>query len=379
MPDVSRTPGHQQWPERSQEDWRVEATGLTTWVAAVLRSLEVQPAHAASAARVLVAADLQGTDSHGVARLPAYVERLRRGTMAVDGQPQVVSDRGATALIDGGNLMGHAVAELGMTEAVARARVHGVGWVAVRGSNHFGIAGYYARLAAEDGFVGLCGTNAGARVAPAGASRPFLGTNPFAFAAPTARPPVLVVDMATSAVATGKLELALRSGQAVPEGWVVDAAGRHTTDPQSLAHGGWLLPLGSFAHLSAHKGYALGLVVEVLSALLAGGPYGPGVGNLVFTAGEGPARVGHFFGAIDPARFGSAHAFAATVASLMDDLRALPATDPRQPVRTPGEPEWRCEQERRAHGIPLAGTVRRALSRTADDLSVPLPALARRW
>lgn len=373
-PEVGHTPTPQ-----DQDDLRIDAGDLHAWVVAVLCGLQVQPAHARSAARALVAADVQAIDSHGVARLPAYVERLRRGTMAVEGQPQVVADRGATALVDGRNLIGHAVAELAMDEAVARARLHGVGWVGARSSNHFGIAGYYARRAADAGLVGLCGTNAGARVAPAGAGRPFFGTNPFALAAPTARGPMLVVDMATSAVATGKLELASRAGTSVPRGWVVDAEGRDSTDPQALAYGGWMLPLGSFSHLSAHKGYALGLVIEVLSALLAGGPYGPGVGNLVFTSGDGPARVSHFFGAIDPASFGSAAGFAAAVAALTEDLRALPPTDPNQPVMTPGEQEWRSEQERRAHGIPIEPDVLDALSRTADEVAVPLPATARRW
>lgn len=358
-----------------EREVRIHAAELEGWLVSVLGHAGVQRAHADSVARVLVAADIQGIDSHGVARLPAYLSRLRSGATATAGEPRLLRGDGATALVDGQNLMGHPVSELAMAAATDRARTHGVGWVVVRNSNHFGIAGYYARLAAEQGLVGLAGTNAGPRVAPAGARHPFLGTNPFAVAVPTDEPPMLVVDMATSAVATGKLEIASREGRPIPEGWGVDRAGDTTTDPAALADGGWLLPLGSFPHLSSHKGFALGLVVEVFSGLLAGGPYGPGVQNLVFTAGDRPARVGHFFGAIDPARFGDSDAFTASVSALLRDLHRLPPTDPARPLMTPGEPEWLQAKERSRDGIPLQRDVLRALLGVADEYSVRLPTL----
>lgn len=255
-----------------QHEVRIHASELERWLVAVLGRAGVRPAHADSVARVLVAADVQGIDSHGVSRLPSYLGRVRSGATATAGEPRLLRGDGATALVDGENLMGHPVSEFAMTAAIDRARAQGAGWVVVRNSNHFGIAGYYARLAAEQGLVGISGTNAGPRVAPAGADRPFLGTNPFAVAVPTDEPPMLVVDMATSAVATGKLEIASREGQPIPEGWGVDRAGETTTDPAALADGGWLLPLGSFPQLSSHKGFALDLVVEVFSGLLGGAP-----------------------------------------------------------------------------------------------------------
>ncbi|WP_162830010.1 Ldh family oxidoreductase [Amycolatopsis palatopharyngis] len=354
----------------------VDPERLGNWVAAVLQRHGVQASHAQSTARVLVAADVQGIDSHGIARLPAYLGRLGSGATATEGQPCVVASSGATALVDGGNLMGHPVAEFAMAEAIARARSCGVGWVAVRNSNHFGIAGFYARLATDLGLIGLAGTNAGPRVAPAGANEPFLGTNPFAVAVPTSSPPAMVVDMATSAVATGKLELAARDGKPIPEGWGVDRDGHATTDAAALASGGWLLPLGSFRQLSSHKGFALGLLVEVFSGLLGGGPYGPGVQNLVFTAGDRPARVGHFLAAIDPARFGDAHSFTDAVSSLLADLHGLTPSDPETPVMTPGEPEWRCELERRRDGIPLGGEVLNSLTRIGEELALEFPSSA---
>jgi LDH2 family malate/lactate/ureidoglycolate dehydrogenase len=351
----------------------IDASALERWLCAVLETVRVKPAHAASVARVLVAADIRGIDSHGVARLPAYVARLRSGATATAGEPQLLRGDGATALVDGQNLMGHPVSELAMQAAIERAGSHGVGWVAVRNSNHFGIAGYYAGLAADRGLIGLAGTNAGPRVAPTGAALPFLGTNPIAVAVPTDEPPMLVVDMATSAVATGKLEIAGRAGEPIPEGWGVDRDGASTTDAAALAAGGWLLPLGSFPHLSSHKGFALGLVVEVFSGLLGGGPYGPGVQNLVFTAGDRPARVGHFFAAVDPARFGDPAAFTSSVSALLRDLHALPPSDPDRPLVTPGEPEWAEEQRRSRHGIPLQREVHRAVTAIADELGVALP------
>lgn len=352
---------------------RIDPAPLERWVAMVLEACGVQAAHAESTGRVLVAADLQGIDSHGVARLPAYVGRLRSGATATAGDPELSRGEGATALVDGRNLMGPPVAELAMRAAVERAHAHGVGWVAVRNSNHFGIAGYYARQAAEQGLIGIAGTNAGPRVAPTGAAAPFLGTNPFAVAVPGDAPPMLVVDMATSAVATGKLEIANRAGESIPEGWGVDRSGAATTDAAALADGGWLLPLGSFRHLSSHKGFGLGLVVEVFSGLLGGGPYGPGVQNLVFTAGDRPSRVGHFFAAVDPGRFGDRAGFTATVSALVRDLHALPPSDPSRPLVTPGEPEWRCAQERTRDGIPLDGDVLDALLRISDEHALPLP------
>jgi LDH2 family malate/lactate/ureidoglycolate dehydrogenase len=353
----------------------VDATVLVDWVAAVLARRGVQEAHARTSADVLVAADVQGIDSHGVARLPAYLRRLETGATATRGEPRVDRSGGATACVDGANLMGPAVAEFAMAEAIDRCRAAGAGLVAVRNSNHFGIAGYYARTAASQGLIGFACTNAGPRVAPTGANQPFFGTNPFAVAVPGPTDPPLVVDMATSAVATGKLEIARRAGNSIPEGWGVDEHGSPTTDPDALSRGGWLLPLGSFPHLSSHKGFALALLVDVFAGLLANGPYAHGVQNLMFTDASQSARVGHFMMAIDPGQFGDPEVFAAMVTAMLDDLHGLPRTNPDTPVVTPGEPEWRCEQGRRRDGIPLRAPVLAALQDIAEDLSLPLKPL----
>lgn len=346
---------------------------LTAWTDALLRSLGVRPAHAAASARVLGAADLQGIDSHGVARLPAYAGMIERGAVSVTGEPRVALRDGATALIDAHNALGHGASERSMDLAIELAGEYGTGWVTTRNSNHYGIAGYYVKRAAEQGLIGLSGTNAGARVAPAGAAKPFFGTNPLAMAAPTRTPPMFVLDMATSAVSTGKFEIAARTGQPIVTGLGVDRQGRTTTDPSAIGSGGWMLPLGSTPEHSAHKGSGLALMVEILSALLAGGPYGPGVQNLLFASSDEPPGVSHFFLALDPARFGDPAAFTQRVTDMLSAVRDLPANDPDVPVMTPGEPEWREEQRRRTGGVPLVAPVVDALTALGAQHGVPFP------
>lgn len=349
---------------------RFASEALVAWTEQLLVHVGVARGHAQSCARILGSADLRGIDSHGVARLPAYVAMIERGAVAVDAEPRVDRRDGATALVDAGNVLGHPASELAMNVAIELAGELGTGWVLARNSNHYGIAGHYAAMAAEKGFVGMTGTNAGARVAPAGAREPFFGTNPLAMAAPTDRPPIFLLDMATSAVSTGKFEIAAREGRAIPEGLGVDSDGVATRDPNQLAAGGWLLPLGSFPELSDHKGSGLALMVEVLSALLAGGLYGPNVQNLLFADSDKPPGVSHYFCAIDPARFGDPTVFTARVTAMLEALRELPPTDPERPVMTPGEPEWREEGRRREHGVPLIAPVVEALTVLGDRVGV---------
>ncbi len=347
-----------------------DPSALAAWSEAVLRQVDVRASYAESCARVLGAADLQGIDSHGIARLSSYVGMVDRGAVLPDGEP-VVEHSGSTGTVDAHNILGPPAAELSMDLAVQLARDHGVGWVATRNSNHYGIAGYFAKMAATQGFIGLSGTNAGARVAPAGSAVPFLGTNPIAIAAPTSEEPMFVLDMATSAASTGKFEIAAREGRPIPLGFGVDSDGNATENPADLAQGGWLLPLGSSLELSSYKGSGLALGIEVLSALLVGGPYGPNVTNMMFSTGDNPPMVSHFFCALDPGRFTDPDTFADRMSALMADMRALPPTDPQRPVMTPGEPEWREEQRRREHGVPLVDPVVDDLTSLGERFGIP--------
>jgi LDH2 family malate/lactate/ureidoglycolate dehydrogenase/isocitrate/isopropylmalate dehydrogenase len=354
---------------------RVRADVLAEWTAGVLEAEGVRPQHARDVVRVLGYADLSGIDSHGVARLPAYVRALRSGVIATDGEPTVVPGDGAVALVEGHGLFGHPVTTVALAEATDRARAHGVGWVNVRGSSHHGASGAYAYEAAGKGLVALVATNTGPVVAPTGAGRPFLGTNPLALGMPVAGEEPLVFDMATSAVAAGKFEIALRAGRPVPLGWGVDAEGRPTTDPGAVFPGkGALLPLGSDRERSSHKGYGLGLLVELLTGVLAHGPTGPEVGNLTFRAGSGRPGVSHLVVVLDPARLGDPSAIGGGAAGLLARLRALAPVDPALPVRTPGQRAAAERALRRERGIPLDAETHRALQALAAELGRPLAA-----
>jgi LDH2 family malate/lactate/ureidoglycolate dehydrogenase/isocitrate/isopropylmalate dehydrogenase len=374
--DAAATPGPGAVVQ--EPDVRVPADVLEAWTVEVLETVGVRPAHARDTARVLAYADLSGIDSHGSARLPAYVGAIGGGVIAVDGEPAVHSDGGAVALVDGADLLGHPVTAFAVEEAVRRARRYGVGWVNVRRSSHHGASGCYVHDAARLGLVGLAATNTGPVVAPAGAGRPYLGTNPLALGVPVAGEEPLVFDMATSAVAGGKFEIALRLGKPVPLGWGVDAEGRPTTDPAAVYPGrGALLPLGSDRERSAHKGYGLGLLVELLTAVLAGGPTGPAVGNLTFRSGARPPGTSHLVVVLDPARLGDPQAIGDGAARLLAGLRALDPVDPELPVRTPGQRAAAERARRRAHGIPLDAETHRALQELAGQVGRPLAVGAR--
>ncbi|MCV2488316.1 isocitrate/isopropylmalate family dehydrogenase [Geodermatophilus sp. YIM 151500] len=364
--------------EVHEPEVRVPADALAGWTADVLEAVGVRPAYARDVAEVLGYADLSGIDSHGIARLPAYVQALRTGVIVPDGEPVVHSDGGAVALVDGCHLLGHPVSRVALAEAVARARTHGIGWVNVRNSSHHGPSGAYAYEAAQLGLVGLAATNTGPVVAPTGAARPYLGTNPLALGLPVAGEEPMVFDMATSAVAGGKFEIALRAGKRVPLGWGIDPEGRPTTDPAAVYPAkGALLPLGSDRERSSHKGYGLGLLVEILTAVLAHGPTGPGVGNLTFRAGGGHPDVSHLVAVLDPARLGDPGAVRTGARELLDGLRALAPVDEDLPVRTPGQRAAAERARRRERGVPLDAETHRALHALAEQVGRPLDAVVR--
>ncbi|MGY1987854.1 Ldh family oxidoreductase [Blastococcus sp. SYSU DS0669] len=364
--------------EVSEPDVRVPAEVLEAWTVEVLESVGVRPAHAREVAHVLGYADLSGIDSHGIARLPAYVTMIGTGAIAADGEPVVHSDGGAVALVDGQGLLGHPVTALALDEAVARARRYGVGWVNVRRSSHHGASGSYVHDVATQGLLGLVATNTGPIVAPTGTGRPYFGTNPLALGVPVDGEDPMVFDMATSAVAGGKFEIALRQGLPVPLGWGLTAEGRPTTDPAAVFPGkGALLPLGSDRERSSHKGYGLGLLVEVLTAVLAGGPLGPEVGNLTFRSEPRPPGTSHLVVVLDPARLGDPVRMRGEMRRMLAQLRALLPVDEELPVRTPGQRAAAERARRRADGVPLDRETHAALVAVGDRLGRPLGAAAR--
>ena len=330
---------------------RVQPAALTSVARDVLVAVGLSEEDAATVAGSMVAADLRGVSTHGVMRLPIYVERMRRGLIATRPSVHVRRTGPATAVLDGGNGPGQVVAMRAMREAVALAEAAGVGLVSVRGSNHFGAAGWFAVHAAERGMIGLALTHAEADVVPFGGRRAALGTNPLAVAVPRADGPPVLLDMATSAVAMGRVMLARKQGQPIPADWAVDADGEPTTDPQQAS---------AVVPMAGPKGYGLAFVVEVLAGLLSGSRSGTGVRRMYDDFDE-PQGIGHLLGAIDPARFVAPGAFTGGVDRLAGQLKGTPPATGFDEVLLPGEPEDRAEARHRRDGVPIPEEVRHEL------------------
>ena len=341
----------------------------------LLVSAGVPPDDAAQAAEVLIAADLRGIDSHGVARLRGYFEAVRTGQINATPELRVVRETLTTATVDGDNGLGLVVGPRANELAMDKAVDAGSGWVAVRNTNHFGIAGYYVLEALERDLIGWAMTNSSALVAPVFGTGRMLGTNPLAIAFPGDEEPPIVVDLATSAVAFGKIEIARRLSQPIPEGWAIDASGGPATDPQAVFDGGALLPLGSTRELGGHKGYALAMMVDVLSAALSGanwGPFAPAFAITQTPPGSVGAGIGHFFGALRIDGFIEPDEFKRQVDHLARTFRASPPAPGTNGPLVPGDPERAAEAERRRAGIPLIPAVAADLEALATETGVPL-------
>ncbi len=326
--------------------------------------------HARLATDVLLKSDLRGIDSHGVARLSGYVRLWEKQRINATPNIQIVHETPTTATVDGDAGLGLVVAPFAMQVAIKKAQQYGSGWVSVRNSNHFGIAGYHALMAVEQDMIGFAMTNASPLVAPTFTNERLLGTNPMCYAFPAGKYPPLIVDMATSAAANGKLEIAQRSGKAVPEGWIQDATGQYTTNPHALKTGGALLPLGSDREHGSHKGFGLSATVDILSGVLSGANYGPWVPPFVAfmepSANPPGQGIGHFLGAMRVDGFRPADDFKANLDNWIERFKSAKTVDDTQKVVIPGEPELEAEQDRKTHGIPLVQAVVDDLNTLAD-------------
>ncbi len=356
---------------------------LKTYPAHVLRAFSARllaeaglpPGDADLAADVLLAADLRGIDSHGVARLRGYLDALRSGRVNPNPELRVVRETLTTATVDADNGLGLVVGPRANEIAMAKAVDTGSGWVAVRNSNHFGIAGYYVLQALERDLIGWAMTNSSALVTPLFGVGRMLGTNPLAIAFPGLDEPPIVIDLATSAVAFGKIEIARRRGLPIPEGWAVDAGGQPTTEPQAVYDGGALLPVGSTRELGGHKGYALAMMVDVLSSVLSGanwGPFAPAFAIEQSPPGSVGAGIGHFFGALRIDGFIDPEEFKRQVDHLVRTFRATPAAPGTGGPLVPGDPEREAEAVRNREGIPLIPPVAADLEALAAETGVPL-------
>jgi LDH2 family malate/lactate/ureidoglycolate dehydrogenase len=327
------------------------------------------------ATTVLLHADLRGIDSHGIARLSGYVRLWEAKRINAKPVVKIVHESPSTAVVDGDSGLGLVVAPKAMEIAITKARTAGTGWVAVKGSNHFGIAGHHAMMALDHDMIGIAMTNASPLVAPTFSVERLLGTNPIAVAIPAQTQPPFVADFATTTAANGKLEILQRKNQDAPEGWVQKKDGSPSTNANELKDGGALIPLGSDREHGSHKGYCLGAWVDIFSAVLSGANYGPWVPPFVAflsppadPVGEG---IGHFFGAMRIDAFRPADEFKKHIDNWIARFRNAKTVTSQDKVIIPGDPERETTSIRLQSGIPLNDKVVEDLRTLGERFGIP--------
>jgi LDH2 family malate/lactate/ureidoglycolate dehydrogenase len=327
-------------------------------------------ADAELAAKVLIEADLRGIDSHGVARLSGYIRLKNANRANMNPQWKIIHETPSTATIDADAGLGLVVANKAMEVAIQKAKDVGTGWVAIQNSNHFGIAAAHAMMALEHDMIGFAMTNASPLVAPTHSKERMLGTNPICACFPTNQELPFVLDMATSAAANGKLEIAQRKGKVLPNDWVQTKDGLPSNDAHELKNGGSLLPLGG------HKGYGLAAMVDIMSSVLSGANYGPWVPP--FVAFLNPLEnlpgngIGHFVGAMRIDAFRPANDFKNHMDNWIKRFKASIPVDENQLVLIPGEIEYKMKAERLVTGIPLNENVVNDLMELGKTIEVQL-------
>lgn len=342
----------------------------------ILQAIGHSTRDAQTAARVLISADLRGVDSHGVARLRGYINLWEAKRMNAKPTIRIEHETPSTATIDGDAGLGLVVAPKAMEIAIEKAKNVGTGWVAINNSNHYGIAGYHAMMALEHDMIGISMTNATPTTAPTFGAEKMLGTNPIAVAVPTKNQPAFIADFSTTTAAVGKLEILQRKNLDTPQGWLQTSDGKPTTDAFALKQGGALLPLGSDRDRSSHKGYCLGSIVDIFSAVLSGANYGPWVPP--FLAFLEPRKdlvgkgIGHFVGAMRIDAFRPADDFKKHIDNWIETFRHTKPTDANNPVQIPGDYERITTEERLIKGIPLLHSVVEDLTDIGNTFSVKL-------
>jgi LDH2 family malate/lactate/ureidoglycolate dehydrogenase len=340
----------------------------------VFKSIGCSDEHAKTATTGLIAADIRGIDSHGVARLTGYVRLWEAGRVNATPDLRIVHETPSTAVVDGDAGLGLVVAPFAMQVAIDKAKNVGTGWVSVRNTNHFGIAGHHAMMALEHDMIGMAMTNASALVAPTFSIERMLGTNPIAVAIPADKQPAFVADFATTTAANGKLEILQRKNADTPVGWVQDKDGNESTDANILKKQGALLPLGSDREHGSHKGYALGSIVDIFSAVLSGasyGPWAPPFPAYVPMPENMPGKgLGHFFGAMRVDAFRPADEFKQHMDNWIQRFRSAKPAEGYDKVLIPGDPEREMEIVRMKEGIPLVDSVVADLKEVADKFSL---------
>jgi L-2-hydroxycarboxylate dehydrogenase (NAD+) len=359
---------------------RVGHEVLIEYVAVALAKLGVPEEDARVTAEVLVSADLRGIDSHGVARTRRYVQGLRDSVMVARPEIRVVRETGVTALLDGGAALGQVIGVRAMRLAMEKAAAVGAGFVAVRNSNHYGIAGYYSMMALDEDLIGISMTNAAPLVVPTFGRDAILGTNPLSVAVPAGSERPFVLDMATGVVTRGKLEEYERREEPLLQGWATDSKGLPTSDASEVLRnlvarlGGGILPLGGAGEeLGGHKGYGLALLVDILCGVLPGAGYTASVYSKDESGHPLPANIGHFFGALKVEGFRPLAEFKESMDDIVRALRSSAKAEGQERIFIHGEKEWEMAQERARLGIPLHPKVISDLRALGVELDVPCP------
>ncbi len=343
----------------------------------VFKQIGSDEENAALAATGLLRADLRGVDSHGIARLSGYVRLWEAGRANTKPRMQIVHETPSTGVVDGDQGLGLVVAPFAMKLAMGKAANVGSGWIAVRNSNHFGIAAQHALMALERDMIGIVMTNASALVAPTFSIERLLGTNPICVAVPAGEESPFVADLATTTAANGKLEILQRKSLEAPAGWIQDKEGRSSTNPHELKEGGALLPLGGDRDHGSHKGYALGAIVDIFSGVLSGANYGPWVppfpAYVPMPENMPGLGIGHFFGAMRIDAFRKAEEFKKDMDQWLRRFRGAKPAEGFNQVLVPGDPEREMETGRRKNGIPLMTSVTEDLQKLAEKFHIPAP------
>ena len=349
----------------SENMTRVNHEKLTRFVSRSFEKLGVTSGDAEIAAKVLVAADLRGVDTHGVIRFSAqawYVKWLTEGSMTARPNIRVISESSSTALIDGDRGMGMVIGHRAMEIAIRKAKESGIGMVGVRNSRHYGMSAYYAMLALPHDMIGIAMTNASRQVVPTFGREARFGTNPMCYAVPAEQELPFVLDMATTTAAAGKLELAARQGKSIPAGWALNEQAEATLDPRMAQKARRLLPLGGSREGGSHKGYGLAILVEILCGVLTGT-------MTALNANQDPR--GHFFGAIRVDTFRPVDEFKRDMDRLIRELKSTPPIEGQERVYVAGQIEFETAEERAERGIPLLPSVLRGLREVGEQLGVP--------
>ncbi|QOY38260.1 Ldh family oxidoreductase [Anaerobacillus isosaccharinicus] len=331
----------------------IQADDLRNYCIKLFESVGVPKEEAFINADNLVDANLSGIDSHGVSRMGIYLKRIRENVVKPQSRVTIMNEAPATVSLNGENSMGAVVSKKAMELAIAKAKETGVSYVTVNNSNHFGTAAYFTKMALNHNMIGFAATNGASRMAPWGGKEAYFGTNPFSVSIPAGSERPIIVDMATSVVARGKIIMAQKNSETIPEGWAMNKDGEFTTSAQE-ALDGTVLPFGG------PKGSAIALIIDVLSGVLAGAAFGTGIKDMYGNFKE-PTNTGHVFGVLNIEKFIAVDLFKSNMDQMIKDIKANSPAQGVQEVFLPGEIELRKAEQRLKEGIPITLPVLREL------------------